>query len=109
MVEQQITQVEDAILGLVREEREKALSPREWKFRLRGYGYDVKDEDGAQVLTRLHNGEKIGILPPDFVYSQRSVVTPRKGLPHRLRRPIVDGRKRFVGGFDKLEKIEIFG
>lgn len=59
-------QVEAGILELVREEREKALSPREWQFRLRGHGLVIKDIDGAQVLTRLPKGTEIGVLPPEF-------------------------------------------
>lgn len=58
--------IEAAVLTLIREERDKALSPREWKFRLRGYGYAIKDVGGAQVLTRLPQGLEIGVLPADF-------------------------------------------
>ncbi|MEX0305686.1 MAG: hypothetical protein AB3N24_24975 [Leisingera sp.] len=53
-------------LELVRSERDKALSPREWKFRLRGYGYAVKTVEGAPVLTRLTTGDEVGTLPPEF-------------------------------------------
>ena len=62
-----INQVEPSVLDLIRDEREKALSPREWQFRLRGYGYAIKNVDGAQILTRLPKGTEIGILPPEFV------------------------------------------
>ncbi|MCA2006170.1 hypothetical protein [Tritonibacter mobilis] len=66
MIGQQTAQMDDGILSLVREERRKALSPREWQFRLRGYGYAIRDEDGTQVLTRLPRGEAVGILPADM-------------------------------------------
>ncbi|AUQ72398.1 hypothetical protein [Phaeobacter inhibens] len=60
------TPIEPTVLDLVREERGKALSPREWKFRLRGYGYAIKDIEGAQILTRLPHGKPLGALPAEF-------------------------------------------
>lgn len=57
------TVVEAAVLDLIRRERAKALSPREWKFRLAGYGIGIRDVDGAQVVTRLPQGTDLGILP----------------------------------------------
>ncbi|WP_417700202.1 hypothetical protein [Pseudophaeobacter sp.] len=54
------------LLELIREEREKALSPREWQFRLRGYGYAIKRVAGDQILTRLPKGTEIGVLPADI-------------------------------------------
>ncbi|KIC21009.1 hypothetical protein [Leisingera sp. ANG-Vp] len=58
--------IEPAVLDLIRSERSKALSAREFKFRLRGYGYAVKTVAGAPVLTRLTTGAEIGRLPPEF-------------------------------------------
>lgn len=58
--------LEPYVLDLIREEREKALSPREWQFRLRGYGYAIKQIDGAKIVTRLPKGTAIGVLPPEF-------------------------------------------
>ncbi|WP_264211932.1 hypothetical protein [Leisingera thetidis] len=58
--------IEPSLLDLIRSEREKALSPREWKFRLRGYGYAVKTVEGTQILTRLTTGGTLGTLPPEF-------------------------------------------
>lgn len=63
----QIRIVDDGVLALLRQERQKALSAREWKFRLRGYGYAVRDENGASVLARLPRGEAVGMLPADLV------------------------------------------
>ncbi|MCD9147158.1 hypothetical protein [Pseudophaeobacter flagellatus] len=54
------------VLNLIRKEREKALSPREWRFRLRGYGYAIKRVAGDQILTRLPKGTEIGVLPADI-------------------------------------------
>ena len=58
--------IEDGVLALVRDERAKALSAREWKFRLKGYGYAIKDVSGAQVLTSLTQGVELGVLPTDM-------------------------------------------
>ncbi|KUP93234.1 hypothetical protein [Tritonibacter horizontis] len=66
MAGQQVATMDDGILTMVREERRKALSPREWRFRLRGYGLAIRDENGAQVLTRLPRGEALGVLPADM-------------------------------------------
>lgn len=67
MIGQQIATMDDGILTLLREERRKALSAREWQFRLRGYGYAIRDEDGAQILTRLPRGEALGVLPAELI------------------------------------------
>lgn len=58
--------IEDGVLNLIRGEKEKALSAREWKFRLKGYGYAIKDVSGAQVLTSLPHGIELGVLPADM-------------------------------------------
>ena len=58
--------IEAGILDLIRDERQKALSAREWKFRLKGYGYAIKDVRGTQVLTSLPQGIELGILPTDM-------------------------------------------
>ncbi|MCF6234163.1 MAG: hypothetical protein L3J36_13860 [Rhodobacteraceae bacterium] len=51
------------VLDLLKRERGKALSPREWKFRLAGYGYAIKDEMGRQIVTTLPHGVELGVLP----------------------------------------------
>ena len=55
--------IETPILNLITRERSKALSAREWKFRLAGYGYAIKDVQGAQVVTKLPQGVELGVLP----------------------------------------------
>ncbi len=55
------------IIELLRQERKKALSPREWKFRLAGFGYGIKEHNGQQVVTRLPQGTELGILPLNAV------------------------------------------
>ncbi|MCE8512508.1 hypothetical protein KBY24_10395 [Ruegeria pomeroyi] len=58
--------IEAGVLDLLYRERAKALSAREWKFRLMGYGYAIKDVQGAQVVTRLPQGVELGVLPAEF-------------------------------------------
>lgn len=57
------TIVDTDVLDLLLRERDKALSLREWKFRLAGYGYAIKDVMGRQVVTTLPHGIELGILP----------------------------------------------
>ncbi|WP_409996769.1 hypothetical protein [Leisingera aquaemixtae] len=65
-MERKTAPIDPSVLDLIRSERQKALSPREWQFRLRGYGYAVKTVEGTQILTRLTTGDEVGRLPPEF-------------------------------------------
>ncbi|WP_334312510.1 hypothetical protein [Leisingera sp. SS27] len=65
-MQQNSAAIDPSVLDLIRSERQKALSPREWKFRLRGYGFAVKRVGGTQILTRLTTGVEMGTLPPEF-------------------------------------------
>ena len=51
------------VCDIVLREREMSLSDREWKFRLRGYGYAIRDTDHGQVITSLLKGADICALP----------------------------------------------
>ncbi|WP_137701319.1 hypothetical protein [Marimonas lutisalis] len=51
------------VCDIVLREREMSLSEREWKFRLRGYGYAIKDTDAGRVITSLLKGDDICALP----------------------------------------------
>ena len=53
------------IVDLVLREREMALSSREWKHRLAGYGYAIKDTDHGQVVESLSNHTEIAVLPEE--------------------------------------------
>jgi hypothetical protein len=55
--------IDDGLLDLIRTERAKALSAREWKFRLAGYGLAIEDVQGDQVVMRLPQRTTLGILP----------------------------------------------
>ncbi len=57
------TMIDTEVLNLLQRERGKALSLREWKFRLAGYGYAINDVMGRQVVTTLPHGVELGVLP----------------------------------------------
>ena len=40
-----------------------ALSAREWKHRLAGYGYAIKDTEHGQVVESLSKRIEIAVLP----------------------------------------------
>ena len=51
------------VLELVLRERESCLSAREWKHRLAGYGYAIKDTEHGQVVETLPHHVEVGVLP----------------------------------------------
>ena len=51
------------ICDIVLREKSMSLSEREWKFRLRGYGYGIKDTDHGRIVTSLLKGDDICTLP----------------------------------------------
>jgi len=53
----------DDIRDFVLRERTKAVSPREWKHRLAGYGYRLKETDTGVCVTSLLGGEELCHLP----------------------------------------------
>ena len=53
-----ISQVRSFVMG----ERQLCVSDQEWKFRLRGYGYDIRHTDHGDVLTTLPHGVEICTL-----------------------------------------------
>lgn len=44
-------------------EREKVLSEAEWRFRMRGYGYNLRRTEGGVEVSRLPKNEIVGVLP----------------------------------------------
>ena len=56
------------IRSLVLRERELAVSDREWKHRLRGYGYAILDTDEGRFVTSLLRGAAICSLPRRTVH-----------------------------------------
>ena len=55
--------VEAQIIDLVARERAKALSPREWKHRLAGYGYGIRATEAGTFVETLPHGQQICALP----------------------------------------------
>ena len=55
------------VLELLMRERGMALSKREWQFRLAGYGYAIREDGGAQVVTSLAHGTDLGVLPVGMI------------------------------------------
>jgi hypothetical protein len=53
------------VIDLVLREREMALSSREWKHRLAGYGYAIKDTDHGQVVETLPHHVEVAVLPEE--------------------------------------------
>ncbi|MDQ2094902.1 hypothetical protein [Rhodalgimonas zhirmunskyi] len=51
------------VCDIVLREKTMSLSEREWKFRLRGYGYAIKDTDEGQMVTSLLKGDAICAVP----------------------------------------------
>lgn len=50
------------IEAFLRAERAKVLSEAEWRFRLRGFGYNLRRTDGGVELARLPRGEVLGVF-----------------------------------------------
>ena len=51
------------IQKIVMRERRLALSEREWKHRLRGYGFGIRDTDEGRVVTSLLHDRQLCNLP----------------------------------------------
>jgi hypothetical protein len=54
------------VLDLVLNERRKALSPREWKHRLAGYGYSLTHAEGSVMVTSLRTGAAVCTVPGEM-------------------------------------------
>jgi hypothetical protein len=53
----------ETILSLVTQERSKALSPREWRHRLAGYGYGIENTTEGMIVTKLPFGNALCMVP----------------------------------------------
>lgn len=65
----EIAKVQDFVIA----ERHKCLSAREWSFRLRGYGYDVRQEGDAHVVKTLVRGETLFSLTEEALKKTANV------------------------------------
>jgi hypothetical protein len=54
--------IESEIRTFVMGERKHCVSDREWKFRLKGYGYDLRQTERGRVLSTLLNGVEVCVL-----------------------------------------------
>ena len=59
----QDTQQSRKIRDLVMRERQMAVSDREWKHRLRGYGYAIRETREGRVVTSLVHDRHVCSLP----------------------------------------------
>lgn len=59
----------DDVMQIVSRERAAALSAREWKHRLAGYGYSIRDtDDGKHVLETLPHRVALCELPEELFH-----------------------------------------
>ncbi|MEP1353973.1 MAG: hypothetical protein ABJX32_03685 [Tateyamaria sp.] len=56
---------EAQILDFVIGERNKALSRREWKHRLAGFGYSIRETEAGDIVETMLNRVKVCILPTE--------------------------------------------
>ncbi|NRB04974.1 MAG: hypothetical protein HRU30_17120 [Rhodobacteraceae bacterium] len=54
------------VIEMMREERRKSLSHREWTHRLEGYGYAIKSTSRGQVVESLSRRIEICAVPPEL-------------------------------------------
>lgn len=55
-------QIAAHVRDIVMREKSMSLSEREWKHRLRGYGYAVRETQRGQIVTTLPHGVEICML-----------------------------------------------
>lgn len=56
------------IRDLVLRERELAISEREWKHRLRGYGYAIMETEEGRFVTSILRGAPLCSLPGHTIH-----------------------------------------
>jgi len=62
-MQQSTSQNETEILNFVLRERSLAVSEREWRHRLRGYGYAIKETAEGRMVTSVRRGGALCLLP----------------------------------------------
>lgn len=55
------------VLDIVAQERTKCLSVREWKHRLAGYGYGIKDSEAGYIVISLATNAELVVVPEAFI------------------------------------------
>ena len=56
---------EAQVLDFVMSERSKALSRREWKHRLAGFGYSIRETETGDIVETLQTHVKVCVLPTE--------------------------------------------
>jgi len=54
------------VLDLVTRERNNSLSRREWKHRLAGYGYSIRETDKGDIVESLRTHAEVCMLPANI-------------------------------------------
>lgn len=54
------------VIEMLTTERAKALSKREWKHRIAGYGYAIRESDTGDVLETLPHRVEVCTLPAEL-------------------------------------------
>ncbi len=49
-------------LAFAHAEHRYCLTDREWRFRLQGYGYDIRQTERGRMLTTIIGGVELGLL-----------------------------------------------
>lgn len=62
-MQQAMNDQDTEILTFVLRERSLAVSEREWRHRLRGYGYAIRDTEEGRIVTSVHRGGALCLLP----------------------------------------------
>ena len=58
--------VQAQVIELVTRERAKALSPREWRHRLAGLGYQIRATEAGHFIETLGRGKRLCALPAEL-------------------------------------------
>lgn len=61
--ENKITENMEEVFSFLRAERAKVLSEAEWRFRMRGYGYNLRRTEAGFEVARLPKNQILGVLP----------------------------------------------
>lgn len=56
------TTIVSEVRTFVMSQRKHCVSDPEWKFRLKGYGYDIRQTERGNVLTTLPHGVEVCAL-----------------------------------------------
>ena len=58
--ENRITENMEDIFAFLRNERRKVLSEAEWRFRMKGYGYNLRRTENGVEVARLPQNQVVG-------------------------------------------------